>query len=132
MAVTDPIADFLTRIRNAQRALHETVTIPHSKMKEEIARILKEEGYILGYTAQQEGPFKQIAIALKYVGDREPAIRSLKRVSKPGRRIYVECREIPKVMGGLGLNVLSTSCGVMTGRQARRTGVGGELLLEIY
>ncbi len=132
MAVTDPIADFLTRIRNAQRALHETVTIPHSKMKEEIARILKEEGYILGYTVQQEGPFKQIVIALKSVGDREPAIRSLKRVSKPGRRIYVECREIPKVMGGLGLNVLSTSCGVMTGRQARRTGVGGELLLEIY
>lgn len=132
MGLTDPIADYLTRIRNAQRALHETVTIPHSKLKKEITRILKEEGYINGYTIRQNGPFKEIAIVLKYTEDREPAMRSLKRVSKPGRRVYVGRHEIPKVLGGLGINVLSTSRGILTGKQARQAGVGGELLLEIY
>jgi small subunit ribosomal protein S8 len=132
MAVTDPIADFLTRIRNAQMAMHETVTVSHSKAKEAIARILEEEGFINSYVLDQTGPFKQINITLKYLGDREPAIRALARVSKPGRRVYVGKEEIPQVLGGLGVNVLSTSQGLMTGRDARVKGVGGELLLEVY
>ena len=132
MAVTDPIADFLTRIRNAQMAMHETVTVSHSKAKEAIAQILEEEGFINGYVLDQTGPFKEINITLKYLGDREPAIRSLSRVSKPGRRVYVSSDNLPRVMGNYGISILSTSQGLMTGRDAKAKGVGGELLLEVY
>ncbi len=132
MAVNDPIADFLTRIRNAQMASHETVTVSHSKLKEAIARILKDEGYIVGYVVGGQGALKEITLTLKYVGDREPAIRKLTRLSRPGRRQYVGNEEIPQVLGGLGITVLSTSKGLMTGREARRQGLGGELLLEVY
>jgi small subunit ribosomal protein S8 len=132
MSVTDPIADFMTRIRNAQSAMHETVTLPHSRIKEAISRILKEEGYIASYKTGQTNSFKEISITLKYLGDRKPAIRTLKRLSKPGRRVYVAKDEIPDVLGGLGINILSTSRGVLTGKSAKREGVGGELLLEVY
>ncbi len=132
MPVTDPIADFLTRIRNAHMALHETLNIYHSRSNVEMARILKEEGYITGFTVEETIPFKTISIVLKYVGDREPAIRVLKRISKPGRRVYVKNDEIPTVLGGLGINILSTSHGILTGKNARKKRVGGELLCEIY
>jgi len=132
MSVTDPIADFMTRIRNAQSAMHETVTLPHSRIKEAISRILKEEGYIASYKTGQKNSFKEISITLKYLGDRKPAIRTLKRLSKPGRRVYVAKDEIPDVLGGLGINILSTSRGVLTGKSAKQEGVGGELLLEVY
>jgi small subunit ribosomal protein S8 len=132
MSVTDPIADFLTRIRNAQMALHESMSVSHSKSKEELVKILKEEGYINGFKIEEGNPFKSISIVLKYVGDREPAIRALKRISKPGRRVYVRNDQIPTVLGGLGINILSTSQGILTGKNARSQGVGGELLCEIY
>ncbi|MEJ2078592.1 MAG: 30S ribosomal protein S8 [Acidobacteriota bacterium] len=132
MSVMDPIADYLTRIRNAQSAMHETVTVPHSRIKEAVTRILKEEGYVTGYKLEKRDSFKEIAITLKYLGDRDPAIRKLRRVSKPGRRVYVSKDEIPSVLGGLGINILSTSRGVLTGQRAQSEGVGGELLLEIY
>ncbi len=132
MSVMDPIADYLTRVRNAQSAMHESVSIPHSKIKEEVTRILKEEGYVSGYTLEQRGGFKAISVTLKYLGDRDPAIRKLRRVSKPGRRVYVSKDEIPTVLGGLGINILSTSRGVLTGQRAQSEGVGGELLMEIY
>lgn len=132
MSVVDPIADFLTRVRNAHLASHETVSIPHSKVKESMARILKEEGYVAAYKVEEDGPFKTISLVLKYVGDREPAVRVLKRISKPGRRVYVNKDEIPAVLGGLGINVLSTSKGLLTGKNARKEGLGGELLFEVY
>jgi small subunit ribosomal protein S8 len=132
MSVTDPISDFLTRIRNAHQALHETVAVPHSRTKEALARILRDEGYISGYKLEDGKPYKRIAIVLKYVGDREPAIRRLRRVSKPGRRVYVGKDEIPSVLGGYGINVLSTPKGLLTDKNARKAGVGGELLLEVY
>lgn len=132
MSVTDPISDLLTRIRNAHQALHETVSVPHSKMKESITRILRDEGYIAGYKLEEGAPYRQIAIVLKYVGDRQPAIRRLRRVSKPGRRVYVGKDEIPMVLGGYGINVISTPKGLLTGKDAREAGFGGELLLEIY
>lgn len=132
MAMTDPIADLLTRIRNAQMALHENLDIPHSRIKESIVKVLSDEGFVAGYTIKENGSFKTISVALKYMDDREPVIRKMKRVSKPGRRVYVGKNDIPKVLGGLGINILSTSKGVMCGRDARREGVGGEVLCEIY
>lgn len=132
MSVTDPIADFLTRIRNAHMALHETVETPHSRMRESIVKILRDEGFVSGYSVREEGRFKSISIALKYLEENEPAIRHLQRVSKPGRRVYVNKDEIPKVLDGLGVNILSTSQGVMTCKQARREGVGGEILCQVY
>ena len=132
MSVMDTIADYLTRIRNAQGAMHETVSVPHSRIKEALTLILKDEGYVSGFKLEQRGAFKEIAITLKYLGDRDPAIRKLTRVSKPGRRVYVSKDEIPLVLGGLGINILSTSKGVLTGQRAQSEGVGGELLLEVY
>jgi small subunit ribosomal protein S8 len=132
MPVTDPIADFLTRIRNAQMAMHETVNLPHSKVKESLSRILREEGFILAYKVEEANPFKSITLTLKYVDDRQPAIRKMQRISKPGRRVYVNRDDIPVVLGGLGVSVLSTSKGLMTGKKARTDGVGGEVLFEIY
>jgi small subunit ribosomal protein S8 len=132
MPVTDPIADFLTRIRNAQMAMHETVNIPHSKVKESLAGILREEGFISAFKVEEGDPFKSITLTLKYVDDRQPAIRKMQRISKPGRRVYVGRDQIPVVLGGLGVSVLSTSRGLMTGKRARTDGVGGEVLFEIY
>lgn len=130
--VTDPIADMLTRIRNANAAGHEQVSVPASKLKAEIARILKEEGFIQDWTWVQEGPQGYLRITLKYGPKRERVLRGIVRVSKPGRRIYVRRSEIPRVRGGLGVAILSTSRGVLTDRQARRLGVGGEVLCYVW
>ncbi len=134
MSMTDPIADFLTRIRNAIHAAHETVDIPASKLKAEVARILAEQGYIDSYevVAASEGPGQLIRIDLKYTDDRRSAISGLKRVSRPGRRTYVEARKIPKVLGGMGTAIVSTSHGVMTGHDARAAGFGGEVLAQVW
>jgi len=130
--MTDPIADMLTRIRNGLMARHETVDIPASRLKVEVARILKEEGYVSNYTQSDNGGKPKITVVLKYGPGGEQVITSLQRVSRPGLRVYVGSREVPKVLGGLGVNILSTSGGVMTGRDARQKGFGGEVLCEVY
>jgi small subunit ribosomal protein S8 len=134
-ASTDPIADFLTRIRNAIQAAHETVDIPSSKLKTECARILSEQGYIDGYdtvTPNADHPAELIRVRLKYTTDRRSAISGLKRVSRPGRRTYAGAGEIPKVLGGMGTAIVSTSRGVMTGHEARNAGVGGEVVAHVW
>ena len=130
--MTDPIADMLTRMRNAIAAKHSRVDIPASKLKLEIARILKEEGYISNYKPTEEEGHKIIRIYLKYGANNEAAISKVERVSSPGCRVYVRRSEIPRVLGGMGINILTTPRGVMTGRQARKEGVGGELLCQIW
>jgi small subunit ribosomal protein S8 len=132
MTTSDPIADMLTRVRNAQAARHPKVDVPSSKLKMEIARILREEGYILNYKLTDEGPRKLIRIYLKYTAANQPVISRLERISKPGCRIYVGATDIPKVLGGLGVNILTTPKGVMTGQAARKQGVGGELLCQVW
>jgi small subunit ribosomal protein S8 len=135
MSMTDPIADFLTRIRNAINAAHETVVIPSSKLKREMARILREQGYIEAFEilAPEEGrPFEAISIRLKYTDDRRSAISGLRRVSRPGQRHYAPAGGIVKVQGGMGTSIVSTSTGVMTGHEARRAGVGGEVVAEVW
>ena len=130
--MTDPIADMLARIRNAHRALLPVVELPHSKLKESIAHILKKEGYVGGYEVRPDGPRKMMKINLAYTKEREPAIMGLQRISKPGLRVYAAQREIPRVYGGLGVAILSTPEGVMTGKEARRRGVGGEVLCYVW
>lgn len=130
--VTDPIADMLTRIRNANAAGHDQVSVPASKIKAEIARILKEEGFIQDWTWVQDGPQGTLRITLKYGPKRERVLRGIRRVSKPGRRVYVRRPEIPRVRAGLGVAILSTSRGILTDRQARRLGVGGEVLCYVW
>jgi small subunit ribosomal protein S8 len=132
MSFTDPVADFLARIRNAIRARHQKLDVPASKLKAEIARILKEEGYIANYKATEENGRQVLRVYLKYGTNNEAAIRDLQRVSRPGCRVYVGRDEIRRVQGGLGINILTTPRGVMTGRQARREGVGGEILCEVW
>jgi len=132
MNLTDPVADFLTRIRNAHGARHQKLDVPASKLKAEIARILKEEGYIANYKAAEENGQKVLRVYLKYGANNEAAIRDLQRVSKPGCRVYVGRDEIRRVQGGLGIAILTTPKGVMTGRQARRENVGGEVLCEVW
>ncbi|MCZ2148385.1 MAG: 30S ribosomal protein S8 [Bryobacterales bacterium] len=132
MSTSDPIADMLTRIRNAMSARHAKVDVPASKLKADIARILKEEGYILNFKMAEEGTKKTIKIYLKYTPANAPVINKIERVSRPGCRVYVGAREIPKVLGGLGINILTTPQGVMTGKSARKNGVGGELLCQVY
>ncbi|MCC6906008.1 MAG: 30S ribosomal protein S8 [Anaerolineae bacterium] len=135
MFVNDPIADMLTRVRNAALVRHAEVKVPYSRIKVEIARILKEEGYIVDYVVSDEKPFSNIVIQLKYVGThrtRRSVISGLKRVSKPGRRIYTNSQEIPWVMSGMGIAILTTPQGVMTGQRARRSRVGGELLCYVW
>ncbi len=135
MSMSDPIADMLTRVRNALRRQHPAVSIPHSNTNEAIARVLKEEGYIEDYQVLPETPRPALRIKLKYVGDRrnrESVITDLQRVSKPGRRVYVAKDEIPWVLNGMGIAVLTTSQGVMTGHRARRLGVGGEVLCKVW
>lgn len=129
---TDPIADMLTRIRNALQARHPKVDVPASRMKTEIARILKEEGYIINYKVAEEGAKKVIKIYLKYQPNNRPVISHMERVSRPGCRVYVGRDEIPRVLGGLGVNILSTPRGLMTGRDARQAGAGGEVLCQIW
>ena len=132
MAVNDPIADFLTRIRNGLNAEHDHVDIPMSKLKVELARILREQGYIEDYSTEPARVGENIRVQLKYTADRKAVISGLERVSRPGRRTYVGAGEIPKVLGGMGTAILSTSSGVMTGHEARRQGVGGEVLAYVW
>ncbi len=131
--VSDPISDFLTRMKNATRAELEEFTAPHSKIKEQIARILKEEGFLWSYEVKQceESGFKVISAKPRYT-DRTPALTDLKRVSRPGLRHYVGCQEIPKVLGGMGVAILSTPQGVMAGHTARKKNIGGELLALVW
>ncbi len=129
---SDPIADMLTRVRNALAARHPKVDVPASKLKTEIARILKEEGYITNYKVAEEGAKKTIKIYLKYGADSKPVISEIERVSRPGCRVYVGQQNIPRVLGGLGINILTTPRGVMTGRAAHREKVGGEILCRIW
>jgi len=129
--LSDPIADFLTRLRNSATAMNLETKAPYSKIKVEIARILKQEGYIAGYEVNTEGAFPEIRITNKFV-NRTPAITGLKRVSKPGLRRYVGSQDIPRVLGGLGISILSTPCGIVTGREAKKQNVGGELLAYVW
>jgi small subunit ribosomal protein S8 len=130
--LTDPVADMLTRIRNANRAMHDKVEMPTSRMKEEIARILKEEGYIKDYSVKKGESFDTLLIELKFGRNRERILTDLKRVSKPGRRVYARKDRLPRVLGGLGTAILSTSSGLVTGRTAQERGVGGEVVCFIW
>lgn len=132
MTLTDPIADLLTRIRNALVAEHDEVELPSSRFKAEVARILAEQGYIENYRTEPARVGQTLHIDLKYTPDRRPVISGLRRVSRPGRRTYVGAGEVPRVLGGMGTAILSTSSGVMTGHEARRAGVGGEVVAFIY
>jgi small subunit ribosomal protein S8 len=130
--MTDPVADMLTRVRNAIIARHPKVDVPASKLKNEIARILKEEGFILNYKLTEEGAKKFIRIYLKYTPGNVPVISRIERVSRPGCRVYVGSKEVPRVLGGVGVNILTTPRGVMTGSAARRENVGGEVLCHVW
>jgi small subunit ribosomal protein S8 len=132
MVMTDPIADMLTRIRNANHAKHEFVDIPASKIKKEIANILLEEGYIKGFDVIDDGKQGIIRIELKYQQNKERVITGIKRISKPGLRVYVGKEETPKVLGGLGIAILSTSKGIVTDKKARKQGVGGEVICYVW
>ena len=130
--MTDPIADMLTRVRNGLQARHKKVDIPASKLKIEVARILKEEGYITNYMQSDNDGKPTLTVILKYGPDGEQVVTSIQRVSRPGYRVYVGSREVPKVLGGLGVNILSTSAGVMSGQNARKKGFGGEIICDVY
>ena len=132
MSVTDPIADMLTRIRNANSANKETVSMPSSKKLVEIARIMKEEGYIAEYSVEEKKPQNELTIELRYGKHKDKVIRGIKRISKPGLRIYAGKEELPRVLGGLGIAIISTSKGVMTDRDARKAGVGGEVIAYVW
>ena len=135
MSMTDPVADFLTRIRNGIQAAHETVDIPASNLKTEMARILKEQGYINAYEAlppDNEAPGARIRVTLKYTEDRRSAISGLKRVSRPGLRVYSKADGVPRVLGGMGISILSTNLGLLTDREARERKVGGEVLCQVW
>ena len=135
MSMTDPVADFLTRLRNAANAQHHDVTIPSSKLKRELARILKEQGYIESYEflpATAEKPGEKITVTLKYTDDRRPVISGMQRVSRPGQRTYVDHAHIPRIQGGMGTAIISTSKGVRTGHEARQQGVGGEVVARVW
>jgi small subunit ribosomal protein S8 len=130
--LTDPIADMLTRIRNANKALQETTEMPTSRQKEEIARILQEEGYIVGYSVRKGESFDTLVVELKYGPSRERIITDLKRVSKPGRRVYARKDRLPRVLGGMGTAIMSTSRGLVTSRTAEREGIGGEVICFVW
>jgi small subunit ribosomal protein S8 len=132
MNTNDPIADMLTRIRNANMVQHKQVVMPSSKIKIAIARILEEEGFIAGYTVTNDKPQPNLVVQLKYTGRGEPVISGLDRISKPGKRVYLGHREIPWVRSGLGINIVTTPQGLMTGRQARRAKLGGEVLCNVW
>ncbi|MBV8423680.1 MAG: 30S ribosomal protein S8 [Candidatus Eremiobacteraeota bacterium] len=130
--VTDPIADLLTRIRNANTANHETVDVPASRLKRSILEILKSEGFISDYASRTEGPQGTLRVTLKYGPEKEKVITGLRRISRPGLRVYAAKTEIPRVLGGLGIVILSTSKGILSGKQAKREGVGGEVLAYVW
>ncbi len=132
MTMTDPVADMLTRLRNSSLAHHETVTMPSSKIKVGIAQILKEEGYITDYSVEDTKPQKTLHVTLKYGPSRERVLTGLRRISKPGLRVYVKRNEIPRVLGGLGVAILSTSAGLMSDRDARKQGRGGEVVAYVW
>lgn len=132
MILSDPISDMLTRIRNANMAEHDTVQIPHSRMKSEIARILKEEGYIKEYTTENIDGKATLVLFLKYMEDQKPVIQGLRRISKPSRRHYVGADDVPRVLGGIGTAILSTSSGILCDSDARRKHIGGEVLCYIW
>jgi small subunit ribosomal protein S8 len=132
MTMTDPVADLLTRIRNANSAYHETIELPSSKLKAHIAEILKKEGYIADWSVADARVGKTLTLSLKYGPNRERSIAGIKRVSKPGLRVYAKSTEIPKVLGGLGVAILSTSSGLLTDREATKKGVGGEVLAYVW
>ncbi|MBV9817370.1 MAG: 30S ribosomal protein S8 [Solirubrobacterales bacterium] len=135
MSMTDPVADFLTRLRNGAKAQHQDVAVPSSKLKRELARILQEQGYIDGYTVDPAAPgrpYERITVTLKYTSDRKPVISGLQRVSRPGQRTYVDHARIPRIQGGMGTAIISTSKGVMTGHEARQQGVGGEVVARVW
>jgi len=132
MVLSDPIADMLTRIRNANMAEKKVVRMPHSKMKSEISRLLKAEGFIKDYTLENEDGKRVLSVFLKFTVDREPVIQGLRRISKPSCRKYVSSEEVPRVLGGIGLAILSTSSGVMTDEEARKQKVGGEVLCYVW
>jgi small subunit ribosomal protein S8 len=130
--LTDPISDYLTRIRNALEAEHEQVEIPSSLLKREMSRILKEQGYITDFTVEQGEKGEVIRVKLRYTEEREPVISGMERVSRPGRRRYVPTKDVPRVLGGMGTAIVSTSTGVMTGHEARQRGVGGEVVAYVW
>ena len=130
--LTDPIADMLTRIRNANKAMHDRAEMPSSRMKQEIARVLKAEGYIKDFRVVEGTPFNTLVIELKFSKRRQRVLTDLKRISKPGRRIYARKDRLPRVLGGLGTSILSTSTGIITGRQAAERGVGGEVIAFVW
>jgi len=133
MAVNDTISDMLTRIRNATLARHQTTEVPSTKMTRSIARVLKDEGFIIDYTESGEGIKRHLVVSLKYKGkNRQPIITRLKRISKPGLRVYSNRKELPRVLGGIGIAIVSTSSGIMTDREARRRGIGGEVLCYVW
>ena len=132
MNISDPIADMLTRVRNASRARHTEVMVPASRTKREIARILKEEGFIADVQRGASGPSQMLRIELKYVDGKVPVVSGLKRISKPGLRVYAQKTDIPRVLGGLGIVIVSTSKGIMTGSQAKQAQLGGEILAYIW
>jgi small subunit ribosomal protein S8 len=132
MSMTDPIADMLTRVRNASSAMHDEVEIPASKIKENIARILADEGFVTAVEVDKENGHPKIKIRLSYTPERERVISGIRRISKPGRRVYRGAQELPRVLGGLGIAIISTSQGVMTDKQARQAKVGGEVLAYVW
>jgi small subunit ribosomal protein S8 len=132
MQLSDPIGDMLTRLRNGLLARHVTVDIPHSNMKERIAGILRDEGFVRGYDVERDGARATLRVTLKYTPTRRPVMTHLRRLSKPGLRVYAGKDRIPRVLGGMGVVIVSTSQGMITGQQARRLGVGGELICEIW
>ncbi len=132
MSMTDPIADMLTRIRNANMASHPSVSMPSSKLKVQLARLLKEEGFITDYSEKVEGKFKVLEITLKYDANNKPIITKLERISKPGLRNYSKAKNLPKVLGGMGIAIVSTSKGLLTDRKARKENIGGEVLCYVY
>jgi small subunit ribosomal protein S8 len=135
MAMTDPVSDFLTRLRNGAKAQHHDVTMPASNFKREIARILKEQGYIEDWAvhaARENRPGEEITVTLKYTEERKPVISGLQRVSRPGRRNYVDHAHIPRIQGGMGTTIISTSRGLMTGHDARQQGIGGEIVARVW
>ncbi|MCP2165841.1 30S ribosomal protein S8 [Goodfellowiella coeruleoviolacea] len=132
MTMTDPIADMLTRLRNANSAYHDEVVMPHSKLKANIAQILQREGYIAGFRSEEGDVSKNLVVELKYGPNRERSIAGLRRVSKPGLRVYAKSTNLPKVLGGLGVAIISTSSGLLTDKQASKQGVGGEVLAYVW
>ncbi len=132
MTMTDPIADMLTRIRNANKAYHDRVSMPYSKIKTHVAQILQQEGYIAGWASEGEGVERALVVDLKYGPNRERTIAGIRRISKPGLRVYAKATNLPRVLGGLGVAIISTSSGLLTDRQAAKRGVGGEVLAYVW